>query len=117
MPGLLAVPWNAVEVDGENHALLFDISNDRLKQAPGFDQDNWPDFADPAWSASVHEFYGTRPYWETDLPVWGTRESDQGIGIKTSRRRGGPTPAAASFLLELVALLKNEETARRRPAL
>ena len=65
---LFAVPWEAVEIDGDEHALVFDISKERLEQAPGFDQDNWPDFADRTWGASVHKFYGTRPYWETDLP-------------------------------------------------
>ena len=65
---LFAVPWEAVQVDGAEHALRFDVTKERLEEAPGFDQDNWPDFADQTWGASVHEFYGTRPYWETDLP-------------------------------------------------
>ena len=65
---LFAVPWEAVEVDGASHTLVFDITRERLDQAPGFDKENWPDFADSGWGASVHEFYGTRPYWETDLP-------------------------------------------------
>jgi sporulation protein YlmC with PRC-barrel domain len=65
---LFALPWEAVEVDGDAHAIVFDITRERLEQAPGFDKDNWPDFADSGWGASVHEFYGTRPYWETDLP-------------------------------------------------
>ena len=61
---LFAVPWNALELDSVNHALIFDVDRERLMQAPGFDKDNWPDMSDRTWGLSVHEFYGTRPYWE-----------------------------------------------------
>jgi sporulation protein YlmC with PRC-barrel domain len=61
---LFAVPWNALELDSTNHAIIFDIDRERLMQAPGFDKDNWPDMGDRTWGTSVHEFYGTRPYWE-----------------------------------------------------
>jgi hypothetical protein len=33
---------------------------ERLKQAPGFDKDQWPDMADAAWARSVNDFY-SRP--------------------------------------------------------
>lgn len=61
---LFAVPWNALELDSTNHAIIFDVDRDRLMQAPGFDKDNWPDMSDRTWGVGVHEFYGTRPYWE-----------------------------------------------------
>jgi hypothetical protein len=35
-----------------------------LENAPGFDKDNWPDFADRTWGESIHSHYGVRPYWE-----------------------------------------------------
>lgn len=61
---LFAVPWSALELHAENHAFIFDVDKERLEQAPGFDQDNWPDMNDRGWGQSVHEFYGSIPYWE-----------------------------------------------------
>ena len=31
----------------------------KLKDASGFNKDNWPSMADKAWAAGVHHFYGT----------------------------------------------------------
>lgn len=61
---LFAVPWEALRVDTENKAIVFNISKDRLEQAPGFDKDNWPDTIDREWLAEVHNFYGYDPYWQ-----------------------------------------------------
>jgi hypothetical protein len=36
-----------------------DTDEERLKNAPGFDSDNWPNMADATWGKSVHTFYGT----------------------------------------------------------
>jgi sporulation protein YlmC with PRC-barrel domain len=43
---LFAVPAEALRFSGER--LLLDVDKQRLEEAPGFDKDNWPDFADPA---------------------------------------------------------------------
>ena len=61
---LFAVPLSAMEVDTENHRFIFDQSKEVLKNAPGFDKDDWPDFSDRAWGSQVHAHYGVRPYWE-----------------------------------------------------
>lgn len=57
---LFAVPWSALTVDTENKRLLMDTDEARLKEAPGFDTDNWPNMADPAWEKSIHAYYGTQ---------------------------------------------------------
>jgi sporulation protein YlmC with PRC-barrel domain len=56
---LFAVPWSALTVDSENKRLLLDTNEERLKEAPGFDSDNWPNMADPSWAKSIHSYYGT----------------------------------------------------------
>ena len=56
---LFAVPWSALAVDTENKRLLLDTNEERLKEAPGFDKDNWPNMADPSWEKSIHSYYGT----------------------------------------------------------
>jgi sporulation protein YlmC with PRC-barrel domain len=57
---LFAVPWGALTVDTENKRLVMDTNEERLKEAPGFDKDNWPNMADPAWEKTVHAYYGTQ---------------------------------------------------------
>ncbi len=57
---LFAVPWHAFKVvtHDKEHRLVLDMPKDRLKNAPGFDKEHWPDMADPNWSAPVDQYYG-----------------------------------------------------------
>jgi sporulation protein YlmC with PRC-barrel domain len=54
---LFAVPWNAMRLDTANHCLVLDVSQERLKDAPGFDKDNWPDFADSTFTNRISNYY------------------------------------------------------------
>lgn len=56
---LHAVPWSALALDAASGAFLLAVSKDRLKDAPGFDTDHWPDMADGAWAAEIAAWYGT----------------------------------------------------------
>jgi sporulation protein YlmC with PRC-barrel domain len=58
---LFAVPWQALHLDTVNHRFVLDVDKERLKHAPGFNKDAWPDMADVAWANQVHTFYGTDP--------------------------------------------------------
>jgi sporulation protein YlmC with PRC-barrel domain len=62
---LFAVPWEALEVDEDQHEFRMDVDDETLKSAPGFDKDNWPDMADPSWGSQVYSHYGYKPHWET----------------------------------------------------
>lgn len=55
---LFAVPWKALALDTENKRFILDLSKDRLKDAPGFDKDNWPDLADPTLAGTLNDYYG-----------------------------------------------------------
>ena len=56
---LFAVPWSALTVDTKNKRLIMDTDEERLKAAPGFDTDHWPNMADATWGKGVHAYYGT----------------------------------------------------------
>ena len=58
---LFAVPWQALHLDTANKRFLLNVDKDRLKTAPGFNKDAWPDMADMQWANSIHTFYGTDP--------------------------------------------------------
>ena len=54
---LFAVPWESLAVDGENKCLVLNVSKERLKDAPGFDKDHWPNFADQAFGDQLRGYY------------------------------------------------------------
>jgi len=58
---LFAVPWQALQLDTINKRFVLNVDKDRLKSAPGFDPDAWPDMSDVSWSNQIHSFYGTDP--------------------------------------------------------
>lgn len=55
---LFAVPMQAIKLDTENKRFVLDVNKERLDNAPGFDKENWPDFADTTFVNSVHDYYG-----------------------------------------------------------
>jgi sporulation protein YlmC with PRC-barrel domain len=57
---LFAVPWSALKVDLINKCFTFDMDEDRLKNAPGFDSDHWPNMADQTWAKTINSHYGTQ---------------------------------------------------------
>jgi sporulation protein YlmC with PRC-barrel domain len=74
---LFAVPWDSLRVDEGEHQFVLDVDKQTLENAPGFDKDNWPDMADPAFGASIHQHYGRTPYWEHDVTDAGDYVGDE----------------------------------------
>lgn len=54
---LFAVPWKALKLDGTNKCFVLDVDLERLKNAPGFDKNHWPDMADPGWGSTIESYY------------------------------------------------------------
>ncbi|MBE0489318.1 MAG: PRC-barrel domain-containing protein [Halomonas sp.] len=54
---LFAVPWKALKHDEANRRFILDVDAERLKDAPGFDKDKWPNMADASWNSTVETFY------------------------------------------------------------
>lgn len=57
---LFAVPWNALKLDTVNKCFILNVDKERLKDAPGFEKDAWPDFADQTLVDNLHSYYGTK---------------------------------------------------------
>jgi hypothetical protein len=58
---LFAIPWDNFRVDAETERLVLDVPKERLKDAPGFDEDHWPNFAEPTFASEIRRHYATRP--------------------------------------------------------
>jgi sporulation protein YlmC with PRC-barrel domain len=61
---LFAVPWTALTLDTENKRFTLNVEKDRLKQAPGFNKENWPNMADQAWENEIHSYWEPKKYSE-----------------------------------------------------
>ena len=61
---LFAIPWQAFAVDTVQKRLVLNADKELLKKAPGFDKDNWPNMADPAWGTKLYGYFGYMPYWD-----------------------------------------------------
>ena len=56
---LFAIPLSAITLAhaSDKSYILFNVSQDTLKNAPGFDKNNWPNMGDPAWTRNVDSYY------------------------------------------------------------
>lgn len=72
---LFAVPWQALKLrhdakDNDRAFLELDATKESLKNAPGFDKDAWPNFADNRWADEVHKHYRvSTPAAKVDVDV------------------------------------------------
>lgn len=55
-----AVPWSALSVDQEDKCMILNLDKETLESAPGFDKDEWPNFADASFRDSIYGHYGVR---------------------------------------------------------
>lgn len=52
-----AVPWEALTLSHDRSHFVVGVKEDALEKAPRFDEEEWPNFADPAYYEPVYEFY------------------------------------------------------------
>jgi sporulation protein YlmC with PRC-barrel domain len=56
-----AVPWEVLQLSGDKKHFVLNVKEEHLKNAPGFDKDNWPDMSRPEWAVVVYQFYDYDP--------------------------------------------------------
>jgi hypothetical protein len=52
-----AVPWHLFTYSQEEDCFILNVDKQRLKDAPGFDKDHWPDFVSSEFTKSIVDFY------------------------------------------------------------
>jgi sporulation protein YlmC with PRC-barrel domain len=52
-----AVPWKNFTYNDEEDCFVLNVEKERLKNAPGFDKDHWPDFASLSVTKPITQFY------------------------------------------------------------
>jgi sporulation protein YlmC with PRC-barrel domain len=59
---LFAIPWRSLTVDQTEKQIILNVTREMLETAEGFDKDNWPDLADPAFRSRTYVHYGIEPW-------------------------------------------------------
>lgn len=54
---LFAIPWNAMSFDNTQKRFMLDLDIERLKTAPAFNSDSWPDMNDAHWTSKIDKYY------------------------------------------------------------
>lgn len=53
-----AVPWKLFTYNEEKDCFIVNLDKERLKNAPGFDKNNWPNFTSRETTTHIEKFYG-----------------------------------------------------------
>lgn len=61
---LFAIPWASLRVDMEDECVRLNIDQETLEEAPGFDEDHWPEPQDFGMVTTIFEFYGVENPFE-----------------------------------------------------
>ncbi len=54
---LYAIPWSSFNYVPEKDKFLLKVDKEKLRSAPGFNKEYWPNFADTTFIKSISDFY------------------------------------------------------------
>jgi hypothetical protein len=52
-----ALPWEAFKYDAGKDQFVLNVNKEKLKNAPGFEKNHWPDMAENSWGAGINAYY------------------------------------------------------------
>ena len=58
------LPWHVLTYDTGQGGYVVDLDRNKLEEAPTYATSETPNWSDRRWGQQVHDYYGTRPYWE-----------------------------------------------------
>lgn len=71
-----AIPFQSLRLDTENKCFVLNMEKEHLRNAPGFDKDNWPTMTH-AWGEEIHRYYNVTPYWQGEAYRTEKRERER----------------------------------------
>lgn len=90
-----AVPWQAFKFDtAQEDVFILNVEKEKLKNAPGFDDDHWPDHPQHEFLAEVQTYYGFSRATEPNPPL-GRRDTDT---IRDRDDARDPNPKQTNFI-------------------
>jgi hypothetical protein len=58
------LPWDVLDYETSQGGYVVDLDRGKLEGAPTYGTSETPNWSDRGWGQQVHDYYGTRPYWE-----------------------------------------------------
>ena len=58
------LPWHVLTYDTGQGGYVVDLDQNKLEEAPTYATSETPNWSDRRWGQQVHDYYGSRPYWE-----------------------------------------------------
>jgi sporulation protein YlmC with PRC-barrel domain len=58
-----AIPWSAIQIDPRQGTAMLNVDRETLR-AIAFNEDHFPNLADPQYSRDLYQRFNARPYWE-----------------------------------------------------
>ena len=58
------LPWHVLTYDTGQGGYVVDLDRNKLEGAPTYGTNETPNWSDRRWGQQVHDYYGSRPYWE-----------------------------------------------------
>ena len=58
------LPWHVLTYDTGQGGYVVDLDRNKLEGAPTYATSETPNWSDRRWGQRVHDYYGSRPYWE-----------------------------------------------------
>jgi hypothetical protein len=90
---LFALPWEVLHYNEGQGAYVINVDKETLQNAPGFEEDDWPDMTDPSWTDRLRRHYNLP---EASGPRLGGTGAP-GAGLQPGPEgASGSTPAAGT---------------------
>jgi len=94
---LYAVPWSALDMQSGQDHYVMSVDKERMRQAHGFDKDNWPDMSDAQWQSTNQGFFGQGTQQPGTAPATGQAPmSPTSPATGTAAPTTGAAPAPAT---------------------
>jgi hypothetical protein len=58
------LPWSVLDYETSQGGYVVDLDRSKLEGAPTYSSSETPNWSDRRWGQQVHDYYGTRSYWE-----------------------------------------------------
>jgi hypothetical protein len=58
------LPWSVLDYETSQGGYVVDLDRSKLEGAPTYSTSETPNWSDRRWGQQVHDYYGTRSYWE-----------------------------------------------------
>jgi sporulation protein YlmC with PRC-barrel domain len=80
---LFAVPWSAFsQPNTDKDLFVLAMDKERLKNAPGFDHNNWPQMTSREWVTNLYTYYNVPHYWTVPMGAGMTAATVKSVDAK-----------------------------------